>query len=141
MITAKAGSLSNFKGNGSAACSEKATAVHNLLIVLCRNGNLQNYRPFLVLSKVDGGLHAFNLLRDEEHKKTLIFDTSYLVKDQSGKYWCGIYSVNETDYDRFTKGKIIRPQLITPGTKDVDNGNRQYGVEEDSKLQENDFEK
>ena len=128
MTTAKIGVLSKFEGNGSAKCSEKAATVHNLLAVLHRNGNLGNYEPQIVLSMVDGENHAFNILRDEKEKKTLFYDTSYLVKDKNNVLWCGLYSVSEEQYKNFMKGERIKPKLITPGTEGVDNGKREYGI-------------
>lgn len=140
MITAQIGRLSAFQGNGSAQCSERSAAVHNLLSVLYRNGNLGNYEPFIALSKINDTLHAFNILRDEKEKKTIFFDTSYLVKDKDGVSWCGIFSVTDENYKKFIRGKKIKPQLITPRTEGVDNGKRQYGIENDEILNEVDKE-
>ncbi len=131
MIINKIGILSAFQGKGSAKCSEKSAAVHNLLTVLYGNGNLGNYEPSIALSKVNDELHAFNILRDEKQKKTLFFDTSYLVTDKDGMLYCGIYLVSDEDYNKFIHGKKIEPELITPGTEGVDNGKRQYGIEND----------
>ena len=138
-IIGNAAKLSDFMGKGCAECSEKAVAVQNLLMILAEmgvlkqeiNGNVQVFHPSVVLSKIQGEPHAFNMLRDPESKKSFFVDNHYWVNSENGNSICAIYSLTEDEYQRFMQGKKISPRLVTPGTQGVKNEKVVYGVLDD----------